>query len=83
MEVQSDRLLALLNQLEALLQQSGRGDAIDEILASPRRNTLVQSLRDHEVVKQFRRELTGGFVRADTAHRLLGVLAAALEALSA
>ncbi len=78
-----DNLLMLLQRLEEGIVQAGRGDAIDAILAEGRRKTKVRSLRDHEVVEQFRRELTDGLIRVDTANRLLGLIRTAVEAMLA
>ena len=75
-----DNLAALFNRLEESIPQSKRKDAIDAILASEPRTTAVRSLRDHEVVQQFRRELTDGLIRVDTANKLLGLIRTVVEA---
>ncbi len=79
----------LTNELEQLLrtldqgiqQQPGAGDAIDLILASPPRETRVRSLRNEPVVEAFRRELTDGFIRVDTANKLLSLVNTAVTAM--
>ena len=75
-----DNLLALLDRLEESIPKAGRKDAIDAILAGEPRTTAVRSLRDHEVVQQFRRELSDGLIRADTAKKLLGLIHTVVEA---
>ncbi len=75
-----DSLLALLDRLEESIPQTKRKDAIDAILASAPRTTAARSLRDHEVVQQFRRELADGLIRADTANGLLGLIRTVLDA---
>lgn len=74
-----DRLIETLDQ--EMLQQPGTGDAIDLILASPRRETAVRSMRHEPAVEAFRRELTDGLVRVDTANRLLTLVNAVVTAL--
>ena len=75
-----DHLMALLEQLEESIPPSKRKDSIDAILASEPRTTAVRSLRDHEVVQQFRRELSDGLIRVDTANKLLGLIRTVVEA---
>jgi hypothetical protein len=75
-----DNLMALLERLEESIPQSKRKDAIDAILASEPRTTGVRSLRDHEVVQQFRRELADGLIRVDTANKLLGLIRTIVDA---
>ena len=75
-----DNLMALIERLEESIPQPKRKDAIDAILASDPRSTGVRSLRDHEVVQQFRRELSDGLIRVDTANRLLGLIRTVVEA---
>jgi hypothetical protein len=70
----SDTFETLLGELEAGIQQSRTPDAIDEILSSEPRKTKVKSLRDHEVIQQFRQELSEGLIRVDTAGHLLELL---------
>ncbi len=67
-----DRLLSRLT--EALHRREGRGDAIDRILDGQPRRTEVRSLTNDASIKAFRRELMDGFIRVDTANRLLGLL---------
>ena len=74
-----DRLLDLLDQ--GVERRPGSGDALDLILASPKRRTRVRSLRHDPTVEAFRRELTDGLIRVDTANRLLTLVNAALTAL--
>jgi len=80
MKKDSDNLMALLERLVESIPQSKRKDAIDAILASEPRSTAVRSLRDHEVVQQFRRELTDGLIRVDTANKLLGLIRTIVDA---
>lgn len=54
-------------------------DAIDDILASAPRVTHVRALRDDPTIIAFRRELLNGMIRADTAHKLLGLLSTVLD----
>ena len=74
MSTASDSFETLLRELEAGVQRSRTPDAIDAILASEPRETAVKSLRDHEVIRQFRQELSDGLIRVDTAGRLLGLI---------
>lgn len=76
----SDNLMALLERLEESIPQPKRKDAIDAILAGEPRTTAVRSLREHEVVQQFRRELSDGLIRVDTANKLLGLIRTVVEA---
>ena len=65
----------LLTRLEAALNRRERhGDAIDRILDGHSRRTEVRSLTDDASIKAFRRELMDGFIRVDTANRLLGFI---------
>jgi len=75
-----DNLEALLDRLEEGIPQLKRKDAIDAILASEPRTTAARSLRDHEVVQQFRRELADGLIRVDTANKLLGLIRTIVDA---
>ena len=76
----ADQLHALLTRLEESLPKAKQKDAIDAILAGEPRTTAVRSLRDHEVVQQFRRELSDGLIRVDTANKLLGLIRTVVEA---
>ena len=76
----ADKLHALFARLEEVIPKARRKDAIDAILASEPRTTAVRSLRDHEVVQQFRRELSDGLIRVDTANKLLGLIHTVVEA---
>ena len=76
----ADQLHALLTRLEESIPKAKRKDAIDAILADEPRTTAVRSLRDHEVVQQFRRELSDGLIRVDTANKLLGLIHTVVEA---
>ncbi len=69
----------LFAQLDNKLETDGKRDAIDEILLASPRETAVASLANHEAVKQFRQEATDGFVRVDTARRLLTLIQVAVE----
>lgn len=75
-----DNLDALLERLEEGIPSGRRKDAIDAILASDTRTTSVRSLRDHEVVQQFRQELSDGLIRMDTANKLLGLIRTMVDA---
>lgn len=77
---EGDNLEALLERLEQGIPSGRRKDAIDAILASAPRTTGVRSLRDHEVVQQFRRELADGLIRVDTANKLLGLIRTIVDA---
>lgn len=57
------------------------GDAIDRTLDAPARETAVTSLRDSPEVEAFRSELVDGLIRADTANRLLRLVATIVEAM--
>ena len=76
-----DRLIDLLGRQERF--DSTLGDAIDKALASSPRMTKVHSLKDHPDVKQFRQDLIDGFVRVDTANRLLQLLSTIVTAMTA
>ena len=72
--------MALLDRLEKIIPKSRRLDAIDAMLTGEPRTTGVRSLRDHGVVRQFRRELAEGLIRVDTANKLLTLIRALLDA---
>ena len=76
-----DRLIDLLARRAQF--DSTPGDAIDKALASAPRMTNVCSLKDHPDVKQFRQDLIDGFVRVDTANRLLQLLSTIVTAMTA
>ncbi len=76
----TETLDSLLERLEASIERTRQRDAIDAILAGSPRTTQVASLRDHEVVRRFRQELSDGLIRVDTAHRLLMLLRTAIDA---
>ena len=69
----------LFAQPDQKLERKGKRDAIDEILLGATRETAVTSLADHQAVKQFREEITSGFVRVDTVRRLLTLIQVAVE----
>ena len=69
----------LLTRLDALRARATRGDAIDAVLAAAPRSTGVRSLREHETVARFRRELSEGRIATDTANQLLGLVRGILE----
>lgn len=74
----------LLGQLEKASDQqktNQAGDAIDDVLQSPARTTAVRSLRDAPEIAAFRNELIDGLIRADTANRLLRLVAMVVERL--
>ena len=75
-----ETLDSLLERLEASIERTRQRDAIDAILVGAPRTTEVASLRDHEVVRRFRQELSDGLIRVDTAHRLLMLLRTAVDA---
>ncbi|MBU0717656.1 MAG: hypothetical protein KJ749_05350, partial [Planctomycetes bacterium] len=61
--------------LETRLQRDPTAyDAIDLILAAPPHSTQVRALRHDPVVEAFRQELIDGFVRVDTANKLLNLV---------
>ena len=67
----------LLDKLEPSAPRSA--DAIDRVLQSPARTTAARSLRDDEVIRRFREEVTSGLIRVDTVRQLLGLIRLALE----
>lgn len=75
----NDPLSTLLDRLEERIERVAGRDAIDRVLAERRRTADARSLRDHEVVQKFRQELTDGFVRADTAQRLLSLVGTVVD----
>jgi len=78
----NDELDHLIESLDGEIQKQPKvGDAIDLILASPRRETEVRSLRHDPAVEAFRRELTDGLIRVDTANRLLSLVNTVVTAL--
>lgn len=83
-----DDLDALVSNLDTQLGATGsssasvskRRDAIDAILASSPRATKAKALRDHEIVRRFRKEFADGLIRADTARQFLGLIRLAVDA---
>lgn len=75
-----NELELLLLQLDELSSRTHPGDAIDEALKAPPRESAEKSLREHEVVRKFRRELAAGRIRLDTANQLLGLVRTVLDA---
>jgi len=74
----------LIEWLAVQTSQTSKGrDAIDRVLADPRRTTVVAPLRQHPDVLLFRRELQDGLVRVDTANRLLRLLTQVVAGLPA
>ncbi len=69
----------LLLQLDELMSRTRRPDAIDDVLNSAPRTTAAASLREHEVVKKFRQEMTEGLIRLDTLNQLLGLVRTILD----
>lgn len=69
----------LLERLEKMLSQPVGGDAIDSELRSTPRASATTSLRDHEVVRLFRQEMSDGSIRLDTANHLLSLLRGVLD----
>ena len=72
----TEALENLVRRLEAVTQavEGEPRDAIDDILDGPGRQSAVTDVRHDPVVEQFRREMTDGLIRADTAGRLLGLI---------
>jgi len=70
-----DEAVERLDAVMGLLRSGGRGDAIDRVLLEPSRQTRVESLRDSEVVQQFRNDLIDGLIRVDTANQLFRLIA--------
>jgi hypothetical protein len=62
---------------------SSDGDAIDRVLASKPRSTVVRSLRDDAAIQRFRDELADGLIRADTAGKALDALVKIVAVLAA
>lgn len=73
-----DRLVARLEAAEAS-RVPARGDAIDEALEQPARRTEVRAVSASAEMEAFRRELIDGLIRADTANRLLRLVAEIVE----
>ncbi len=76
----ADDLQTLAERLDAGSDAARPKDAIDQVNAATPRSTAAVSLRDHEIVQRFRRELTDGLIRVDTARQLLGLIRMAVEA---
>jgi len=66
-----DRLVTSLETIAKAVDESRPKDAIDDVLAGPRRTTAVVSLRDAPEVEAFRQALTDGLIRVDTVNQLL------------
>lgn len=66
-----DDLLKTLDSKLGASPATGRGDAIDAVLADAPRTTAVTSLREAQAVADFRQALMDGLIRVDTANRLL------------
>ncbi len=69
----------LLDRMEAMLSQPP-GDAIDATLRSAPRTTRTASIREHEIIREFRQEMTDGLIRLDTANQFLGLVRSVLDA---
>lgn len=76
-----DDLLGQLEKASDPQKTNQAGDAIDDVLQSPARTTAVRSLRDAPEIAAFRNELIDGLIRADTANRLLRLVAMVVERL--
>jgi hypothetical protein len=64
-----------LSALDEAVQKRGRrGDAIDEVLASPGRVTGVRSIKDSPQAEAFRQAVVDGLIRTDVVHKLLGLI---------
>jgi hypothetical protein len=73
----NESLEKLMEALDTALAKEGEtGDAVDRTLSGPERSTGVVSLRDSEVVRQFRDELVDGLIRVDTAGKFLDLVTA-------
>ncbi|MFQ5462662.1 MAG: hypothetical protein ACE5E5_08555 [Phycisphaerae bacterium] len=70
----SEILDDMIDALETRARKVADGDAIDRVLSGPVRRSTASSLRDHEAVRAFRRELSDGMIRVDTVNRLLGLV---------
>jgi len=85
MSTYDEELNALVRAMDGWLTRAGagagEGDAINDILSSPRRETATRSVRHHEAVEAFRRELSDGLIRADTANQLLRLIGTVLARL--
>lgn len=84
MSAPGQELDALLKELEQVAGKiSNRpADAIDRIIQGPRRHTKTRSIRHDPVLENFRRELTDGLIRADTANQLLRLITTVLAKLA-
>ena len=80
----SSQLDALLQELEHLAAETSARppDAIDEIRRGPRRRTSTRSIRHDPALENFRRELSDGLIRADTANQLLRLITSVLAQLA-
>jgi hypothetical protein len=76
----NEQLEPLLARLEELLARTQGGDAIDVTLKAAPRISAATSLREHEIVRRFRQEVTDGLIRLDTANQLLGLVRTILDA---
>lgn len=74
-----NELELLLLQLDELMSRTRRPDAIDDVLDAAPRTAATTSLREHEVVRKFRQEVTDGLIRLDTANQLLGLVRSVLD----
>ncbi len=80
----AEALERLIGRLEAAAAGDDAGrpkDAIDDVLDGPRRQSAVSEVRHDPVIEQFRRELSDGLIRADTAGRLLSLITTVVERL--
>lgn len=77
--VELDRLLDQLEPSPPVPAPARPADAIDRVRRSPVRTTAARSLRDDEVIRRFREEVTSGLIRVDTVRQLLGLIRLALE----
>lgn len=76
-----DAVLERLERIAAAAAPTAPGDALDRILAEPGRQTAVASLRDSEIIKQFRNDLIDGLIRIDTVNQLFRLVSAVLDRL--
>lgn len=74
-----DRLLDQLEPSPPVPAPARSADVIDRVRLSPVRTTAARSLRDDEVIRRFREEVTSGLIRVDTVRQLLGLIRLALE----
>lgn len=55
------------------------GDALDRIRNTPARQSRTRRLRDTDLVRQFREDLTNGLVRVDRLNQVLELLSSVIK----